>query len=438
MIFFALFPIVSGTFNCLVLTDVSGDFSNLLTSLNCATTKSLSDPSVHLSAYGTYLYDSVAILVSSPGKFVLRKEIENMHVNGFVATTSEVQLAHMKTRQQSEEARGQGQGLSLKNILDFIDNNKGNLFLAINSGKPSSDLDDLLKELGGFKIGKKVSDFFSNHIFSSPPFSSEPWMELVAGGQRGVVLFDGSAVVIPETNPNMYPILRSSETAVGSPILAAAHQTLSGARIAVLGSLSMLSDKTMGENKFNKIWAQGVVGWTFGRRGILRLENFRHHKVGHSIAPKMYREKDHVQVHVRIEEKAIGPNGEVFWTPFITDDKHPVQLEYIMLDPHVRQPMVFNSITKEYDLQFQVPDVYGIFKFRIDYQNKGFNNLVFEQVAPVRNFKHNDYDRFLFCAFPYYASCFVTLGLVVAFAFLFVNHKDRGWKQPEKELRHRE
>ena len=40
-------------------------------------------------------------------------------------------------------------------------------------------------------------------------------------------------------------------------------------------------------------------------------------------------------------------------------------------------------------------DVTPDFKFRIQYNRLGYNNLHVEDLAPLRNFKHNDYERFV-------------------------------------------
>jgi hypothetical protein len=44
-----------------------------------------------------------------------------------------------------------------------------------------------------------------------------------------------------------------------------------------------------------------------------------------------------------------------------------MQLEFVMLDPHVRTNMVSNADTGKFSATFVAPDNYGIFKFRVLY-----------------------------------------------------------------------
>lgn len=64
-----------------------------------------------------------------------------------------------------------------------------------------------------------------------------------------------------------------------------------------------------------------------------------------------------------------------------------------------------------------VPDVYGVFKFRVIYNRSGYSSIELEEQIPVRPFRHNEYERFIVSAYPYYAS---VLSLMVAFVLLDV------------------
>ena len=430
--------VVASTDNCLVVSDIAklDGYSQSLSALNCVTIKS-SDKSIHLSEYGNYIYSNLVFLIEDVSKFKLRVEAErNSRV--YESTANELQSAHLLTKHRHDEAHGESGGLSLSEILDFVDQG-GNVLLGLAGGiaSPSRDLSNLLNQLGGFKLGKSmVRDFFHKQhaasIMSSPSLPSEPWITNV-----GIVAFSGARVLMtnPE-NKNVFSILRASETchdggAVGGIdiSLVSVHQTLSNGRVSVAGSLEMFSNFVFEKNAYNFEWMKNLVGWTLRGDGLVRMRDFNHHKQGETESPRMYREKDLAVVGMIFEEKKNGA-----WIPYIAND---IQIEYTMLDPHLRQNLQHKG-NGHYELKFQIPDVYGIFKFHIDHQKRGHNQVLFEQVAPVRNFKHNDYDRFLFCAYPYYATCFVTLALVSVFAFAFINHKDRGWKNPDKELRYRE
>ncbi len=74
-----------------------------------------------------------------------------------------------------------------------------------------------------------------------------------------------------------------------------------------------------------------------------------------------------------------------------------------------------------YKIDFMLPDVFGIYKFTLDYKRKGWAYLV-----SVRPFRHDEYDRFL-TAYPYYLGC---ASMIVAFAiftlvFLFGSVKQK-------------
>ena len=93
-----------------------------------------------------------------------------------------------------------------------------------------------------------------------------------------------------------------------------------------------------------------------------------------------------------------------------------------MLHPYVRQPLKHDS-AGTFSLRFKVPDVYGVFKYTIDYARAGYSYIQLSEQVPVRPFKHNEYERFLFCAYPYYASA---AGSMLAFFLLgvfFLYHK---------------
>jgi oligosaccharyltransferase complex subunit beta len=95
-------------------------------------------------------------------------------------------------------------------------------------------------------------------------------------------------------------------------------------------------------------------------------------------------------------------------------------MELRMLDPYVRKTLT-NTGNGTFTAQIKVPDVYGVFKFQMDYKRPGLSWVKRETVVPIRPFRHDEYARFLSQAFPYYASVLsMSLGfLVVGKAFVF-------------------
>ena len=419
--------------NCLVLTDLpnieqfTSNYSLLLSTVEslCSdgstTVKTVSDTSVHLQQFGHYLYSNIVLAVEQPKNLtfprVLNPSMEPEYEK-FRTSGDELQAAKLLDNLRSMEAQLKGPGLALEDLTKFVDNG-GNLAILAQGGDGSGIIFDTLLAKFGLKIAATslVYDYFGNEsdIIIASPLNNEPWTGLISGNVTASI--KGSPITMSSNNTNVFPILRASETAIhsgtvsqGSSLtLAAANQALNGARMLAAGSLEALKLTA------NKEWITNVLSWTFCQRALLRARDLYHHKLGETHSPRMYREKDQMVVGITIEE--LGIDGQ--WRPFPAKD---LQLEYVMLDPHVRAYMEF--VGDHHRLEFKVPDVYGIFKFRIEYNRLGYNPILVEQVAPIRNYRHNDYDRFLFCAYPYYASCFVTLGLVLAFSVVFINHKE--------------
>lgn len=72
---------------------------------------------------------------------------------------------------------------------------------------------------------------------------------------------------------------------------------------------------------------------------------------------------------------------------------------------------------------FKVPDVYGVFKFRVDYTRSGYTSIDLSEQVPVRPFRHNEYERFIVSAFPYYMSALSLMAAFVVLDVLFLYQK---------------
>ena len=68
-----------------------------------------------------------------------------------------------------------------------------------------------------------------------------------------------------------------------------------------------------------------------------------------------------------------------------------------------------------FSAHIHVPDVYGVFKFVVDYHRPGYSAIFLSEQLPVRPFRHDEYERFIVSAYPYYASAG---SLMVAFLLL--------------------
>mmetsp|Transcript_13567 Transcript_13567/g.39116 ORF Transcript_13567/g.39116 Transcript_13567/m.39116 type:complete len:179 (+) Transcript_13567:994-1530(+) len=166
-------------------------------------------------------------------------------------------------------------------------------------------------------------------------------------------------------------------------------------------------------NVSNSQFCGQLAAWTCHQTGVLRSINLRHHKYDEESAPYMYRIMDNITFSIDIQEIKQGK-----WVAYMGDD---VQVEFVMLDPYLRLFLDNKASSGTFTTNFKAPDHWGVFKFVIDHRRQGYTFLHIEEQAPLRNFKHDDYARFIWCAFPYYGSVFSTIAAVVGFSFIFLS-----------------
>ncbi len=78
---------------------------------------------------------------------------------------------------------------------------------------------------------------------------------------------------------------------------------------------------------------------------------------------------------------------------------------------------------------FKIPDVYGVYQFKVDYSRPGLTHLVSITQFPVRPLRHDQYERFITSAYPYYASAFSMMVGVFVFSFVFLHLKEEESKK---------
>lgn len=110
------------------------------------------------------------------------------------------------------------------------------------------------------------------------------------------------------------------------------------------------------------------------------------------------------------------------WVPYTRGD---VQLELTMLDPHVRLPLSPSpSSPGVHSASFQLPDVYGVYKFVIEHRRIGYSNLDVAAQVSVRPFRHDEFDRFIGQAYPYYTAAFTIMAAFFTFGIVFLYTKE--------------
>ncbi|XP_015574562.2 dolichyl-diphosphooligosaccharide--protein glycosyltransferase 48 kDa subunit-like [Ricinus communis] len=221
--------------------------------------------------------------------------------------------------------------------------------------------------------------------------------------------------------------LSSPPSLTGSAIsLVSIVQARNNARVLVAGSLSMFSNRflrswvqkagssTRHERSGNEQFLTELSKWVFHERGHLKAENVRYKKVGEGDEPAMYRINDDLEYSVEIYEWS-GTN----WQPYVADD---VQLQFYMMSPYVLKNL---STDKKglYYTAFKVPDVYGVFQFKIDYQRLGYTSLSLSKQIPVRPYRHNEYERFIPAAYPYYGAAFSMMAGFFVFTVVHLYNK---------------
>ena len=76
-----------------------------------------------------------------------------------------------------------------------------------------------------------------------------------------------------------------------------------------------------------------------------------------------------------------------------------------------------------FSADIHIPDVYGVFKFVVEYNRAGYSVIELSEEVPVRPFKHNEFERFLTAAYPYYASAASTMVAFGVFSFVYLYQK---------------
>jgi oligosaccharyltransferase complex subunit beta len=283
------------------------------------------------------------------------------------------------------------------------------------------------------------------------------------------VLFHGvgQSLVDPENvlalpvlhgNPSTYSAMPNKhvgegpESAGADTLLVTAVQGRNNARVVVAGSLAMFTNDYFratdsdGKQVGNEAFCRELSKWALAERGVLRFRDITHHRTD-GVPPDVilhekerpdapvtmypdpeltrnslvYRIKDEIVYSMIVEQYIDGK-----WAPFSADD---MQLEFVMLDPYVRTNMKSDANGK-FQAVFTAPDSYGIFKFRVLYRRAGYSVLHAETKVSIRPFKHDEYERFIFSAYPYYASAISATVAFFVFSVFFLFSSD---KQSEKK-----
>lgn len=116
------------------------------------------------------------------------------------------------------------------------------------------------------------------------------------------------------------------------------------------------------------------------------------------------------------------------WKPFTADD---IQLEFVRIDPFIRTTLK-RKPNGAYEARFRIPDVYGVYQFKVDYDRVGYTRLYSTTQVSVRPLQHTQYERFIPNAYPYYVSAFSMMAGLFLFSFVFLHYKEEGPKSKKE------
>eukprot|EP01135_Chromosphaera_perkinsii_P001484 Nk52_evm13s179 gene=Nk52_evmTU13s179 len=335
-----------------------------------------------------------------------------------------------------------GGDIDTKTILEYFDDG-GSLFVA-----GSSSLTETIRDLAS-KFGVEYDEpntFVIDHFNVAAEDKGKHTMiytdevldlPIVSGGIKNPIVYQGAAMTLKEEDPATFPIVTGESTAYSfftekpvsvmpfgigkDAVLVAGMQARNNARAVFVGSMDMLSDaffamKAKGAVAGNEKFASSVFSWAAQEAGVLRIRDIKHNVVGELEAPVTYTCRDMVIFSAVIEERVGGK-----WTHFQGND---VQLEFVRVDPFVRLGLQNDMTNKRFKLEFELPDVYGVYKFKIDYFRRGYSHINSITQVSVRPFTHNQYERFIPAAYPYYLTSFSMMGGFLLFGFVFLNYKE--------------
>ncbi|XP_015509154.1 dolichyl-diphosphooligosaccharide--protein glycosyltransferase 48 kDa subunit [Neodiprion lecontei] len=377
------------------------------------TFKLADDANLVLSKYGEYLYSHLIIFAPSVEEF--------------------------------------GGALSVDAVTEFIDGG-GNVLVA-----GSSQSGDVLRELAsecGFEVDEEgaavidhmnydVSDLGQHTTIVAETENLINAPVIIGDKNIPPLLYQGTGLVADTENPLVLQLLTASSSAysynpdqpvkeyphaVGkNTLLIAALQARNNARVLFSGSLFFFSDeaftssvqKAQGGQKYeksgNEAVAKAMSKWVFKDSGVIRASSVSHKKSGEKEPPAAYTVMDDVVYAITIEQLA----GDK-WIPYEADD---LQLEFVRIDPFVRTKLQ-KLDNGRYEARFKIPDVYGVYQFKVDYNRIGITHLYSTTQVSVRPLQHTQYERFIPSAFPYYVSAFSMMGGVFLFSFVFLHYKE--------------
>ena len=386
--------------------------------------KMVDDPDIKLTNFGEYIYNNIIYFAPSYNDISRKNEISITNLLQFIDDGHDLMIFG------NEESGAFIRKLVNEFGIDFDDYDskvKDSIYIHKNKNDLNSEFADL----------KNDEIIITNNITD---------IQHLKKNIKNYILYEGIGMDIDPQNNFVFPILKAGENAYsinlkndniysnGNHIkLVSAYQARNNRRIVISGSTNLcsnkfyyLSNKDYNSNKSpNEEFCQNLLEWNFQITGVLKFENIRHRRINDNITLPTYRIRDELIYEIDIYE--YNPNNKN-WEPYNTND---IQVEYVMMNPYyIGNLKKYDSSKPTYYTKFTSPDKFGVFKFIIDYERKGYSNIFSSTKVPLRPYYHNEYNRFLPCAYPYYTAVFIILGAFVLFSILFLY----GEKKEDKNI----
>lgn len=339
-----------------------------------------------------------------------------------------------------------GGSISPEAITEFIDEG-GNVLVAGNS-----NLGEALREIAsevGFEADEEGTAIIDHLNYDAKDDGKHTLVVAtpdnlikstkITGDVKSAVLYRGVGLLVDPQNPLVLEILTGGSTsyshnpdspiteyphAVGkNTVMIAGLQARNNARVVFSGSLEFFSDEfftAQVESKGKKnpsgnaALAKAISNWCFKQAGVLRVKGITHHRKGEKEAPPHYTIKDQAVYTIVVEELVDGS-----WVPC---DAKDMQMEFVRIDPFVRVTM--ENKKGHMIARFKVPDTYGVYQFKVNYNRIGLTRLSTADQISVIPLRHDKYERFIGQAYPYYASAFSMMAGVFVFSLVFLHFKE--------------
>ncbi|KAL6348065.1 hypothetical protein AAG906_037794 [Vitis piasezkii] len=358
------------------------------------------DPKISLQRYGQYLYDGLILFSPTIERFggsvdlaAILDFVDSGHDLIMSADVSASDLIREIATECGVEFDEDPAAMVIDHTSFAVSDTEGDHTLIVS--------DDFIKSdviLGKEKIEAPV-------LFRGIGHSTNPANSLVL---KALSASPAAYSANPKSKLSNPPSLTGSAISLVSVV-----QARNNARVLISGSLSMFSNRlfrsgvqkagssTKHEKSGNEQFLTELSRWVFHERGHLKAVNVSHHNVGEADEPSMYRIKDDLLGTICCQD---------------------VQVQFYMMSPYVLKTLSTNQKGLYYTA-FKVPDVYGVFQFKVEYQRLGYTSLSLSKQIPVRPFRHNEYERFITAAFPYYGSSFTMMAGFFIFSIVYLYNK---------------